>query len=64
MDRSLLPLLEAQLKGTTGKSVAADTCSEPGVLQGPLPHRADLGCHAEGGVRTREGSQFACSQGG
>ena len=60
----LLPLLGAQLKTATGESVLADTCSETSVLQGPLPHRALLRCHIEGGVRTREGSQLIWFQGG
>ena len=64
MDRYLLPLLEAQLKRATGESVLADTCLKPSVLQGPLPHRALLRCHVEGGVRTREGSQLVWFQGG
>lgn len=64
MDRCLLPLLEAQLKRTMGKSVLADTSSEPSILRGPLLHRAVLSCHVEGGVRTREGSQLVWFQGG
>lgn len=64
VDRCLLPLLEAQLKRTMGKSVLADTCLEPSVLKGPLLYRAVLSCHIEGGVRTREGSQLVWCQGG